>query len=272
MFAMIEHTKIHYQVYGDGKPVVLLHGMGCDLRLMKGCLEPIFQKLPDYKRIYIDLPGMGKSDASLEFSCADGILHLLVSMINRLNLEHFLLIGESYGGYLARGILASPLASRVDGLLCICPVVIPKHISRKPAEKNIEFFDVPFLQQISPKQRAEFCEYAVVANPQTYERYQQEIEPGLQISNKEFLDELTRHYEFADDIDQKIRQSKFGKPTLFLTGRQDNSVGYEDLWKLMEDYPRATFAVLDCAGHNLQIEQPALFDCLVREWIMRAET
>lgn len=133
MFAMIEHTKIHYQVYGDGKPVVLLHGMGCDLRLMKGCLEPIFQKLPYYKRIYIDLPGMGKSDASLEFSCADGILHLLVSMINRLNLEHFLLIGESYGGYLARGILASPLASRVDGLLCICPVVIPKHISRKPA-------------------------------------------------------------------------------------------------------------------------------------------
>lgn len=64
---------------------------------------------------------------------------------------------------------------------------------------------------------------------------------------------------------------KYDKPALFITGRQDNSVGYQDLWNLIEDYPRATFAVLDLAGHNLQIEQPELFHCLVREWIARTE-
>ena len=39
----------------------------------------------------------------------------------------------------------------------------------------------------------------------------------------------------------------------------------------MEKYPRATFAVLDLAGHILQIEQESLFNALVNEWLDRVE-
>jgi pimeloyl-ACP methyl ester carboxylesterase len=45
--------------------------------------------------------------------------------------------------------------------------------------------------------------------------------------------------------------------------------GYADQYALLPHYPRATFAVLDVAGHNLQIEQPVLFDALVNEWLDR---
>ena len=38
-----------------------------------------------------------------------------------------------------------------------------------------------------------------------------------------------------------------------------------------ETIPRATYAVLDFAGHNLQIEQPALFNSLVENWLERLE-
>lgn len=34
---------------------------------------------------------------------------------------------------------------------------------------------------------------------------------------------------------------------------------------LLPHYPRAPFAVLDVAGHHLQIEQPVLFDALLGE-------
>ncbi|CAM02087.1 hypothetical protein SACE_2808 [Saccharopolyspora erythraea NRRL 2338] len=37
----------------------------------------------------------------------------------------------------------------------------------------------------------------------------------------------------------------------------------------MPHYPRASFAVLDVAGHNLPIEQPELFGALVLEWLDR---
>ncbi len=58
-------------------------------------------------------------------------------------------------------------------------------------------------------------------------------------------------------------------PVFLLTGRQDISVGYQNIIEIIEEYPRATLAVLDMAGHNLQIEQPELFESLVGEWIRR---
>lgn len=45
----------------------------------------------------------------------------------------------------------------------------------------------------------------------------------------------------------------------------------KDAWDILDNYPRATFCVLDRAGHNLQIEQEDLFMSLVREWLERVD-
>ena len=39
----------------------------------------------------------------------------------------------------------------------------------------------------------------------------------------------------------------------------------------MEDYPRGTFAVLDRAGHFLEVEQEDMFHALAGEWLDRVE-
>jgi pimeloyl-ACP methyl ester carboxylesterase len=54
-----------------------------------------------------------------------------------------------------------------------------------------------------------------------------------------------------------------------LTGHQDSDVGYRDQWKLLQNYPRATFAVLDGAGHGLAIEQARMFATMTEEWLQR---
>ena len=61
----INGIQVHYEVRGEGKPVIMLHGCGCDYRLMSGCMEPVFQGHQGYQRIYIDLPGMGETNAPL---------------------------------------------------------------------------------------------------------------------------------------------------------------------------------------------------------------
>lgn len=61
----------------------------------------------------------------------------------------------------------------------------------------------------------------------------------------------------------------FHRPTLIVAGRQDSSVGYADAWRLVDRYPRATFAVLDRAGHALPHEQGPLLGALVEEWLDR---
>ncbi len=63
----------------------------------------------------------------------------------------------------------------------------------------------------------------------------------------------------------------FPAPTLILTGRFDNWCGYREAFASLDSYPRATYAVLDCAGHALSIEQSALFAALASEWLDRVE-
>lgn len=265
-----KNIKLNYEVVGSGKPVIILHGLKCDLNLMKSCLEPIFSKKYGYKRIYIDLPGMGKSGNALDYASSDGILEVLTGFIDDFVQEDFLIMGQSYGGYLARGILAR-FADKVNGMMLLCPVIIPPRDKRALPSAVTKFEDTVFLNQLSESDRDEFCEYAIVANEVTYKRYCEEILEGIRCANDTFIDKLDSSYSFTFDVDQIIKNKKFDKSVLFICGRQDNCVGYEDAWKLIPDYPRAAFSLVDAAGHNLQIEQPELFNELVSNWLVRIE-
>ena len=56
MFKKIKNIKINYKQYGEGKDVVLLHGWGQNIEMMK----PLGDNLSDhYKITIIDLPGFG---------------------------------------------------------------------------------------------------------------------------------------------------------------------------------------------------------------------
>ena len=74
---------------------------------------------------------------------------------------------------------------------------------------------------------------------------------------------------FSFDVD--TLPTPFDGPTLMLTARQDHLCGYRDAWDLLDNYPRATFAVLDRAGHFVNIEQDVLCQALMREWLDRVE-
>lgn len=229
------------------------------------CMESVFQKYEGYKRIYIDLPGMGKSNAPDWINSSDRVVEVLIPFIEEIiSTEEFLLVGESYGGYLARGILTK-LFERVNGLLLVCPVVVAEPEKRILPDKQVILQDEELLNKLTSTERAAFCELAVIANEYTYKRFQEEIKPGLDIANYEFIERLQKNYSLTMDFHRK----KYEKPVLLLAGRQDISVGYQDIIEIIDDYPRATLAVLDMAGHNLQIEQPELFESLVGEWIRR---
>lgn len=218
-----------------------------------------------YKRIYIDLPGMGKSNAPDWINSSDRVVEVLIPFIEEIiSTEEFLLVGESYGGYLARGILTK-LFERVNGLLLVCPVVVAEPEKRILPDKQVILQDEELLNKLTSTEREAFCELAVIANEYTYKRFQEEIKPGLDIANYEFIERLQKNYSLTMDFHRK----KYEKPVLLLAGRQDISVGYQDIIEINDDYPRATLAVLDMAGHNLQIEQPELFESLVGEWIRR---
>ena len=271
MFFNYYNEKVYYEEFGEGKPILIIHGLACNIELMKGCIEPIFKKVNGYKRIYIDLLGMGKSNnCSLEYASSDKILEMLLSFIKEKIDKEFLLVGESYGGYLSRGIL-SKCYKNIEGLMLLCPMIIPDDTKRTLPEGNLKFHDKEFLEKIDKNKRELFLEYMIIANEKMYKRFEKEVISGIEQANNDFIKKLRENYSFSFNVDEEIKMINFSKPSLFITGRQDNTVGYYDLYNLLEDYPRATFAILDTAGHNLQIEQEEVFNSLFLNWLERVE-
>ncbi|MBN2795533.1 MAG: alpha/beta hydrolase [Clostridia bacterium] len=260
--------SLYYEIHGTGTPILMLHGFMPDHRLMKGCME--LSNLEGYQRIYVDLPGMGQSTTGKWLQKADDMLDILLSFINHIfNKSSFLLCGESYGGYLARGIL-SHLKGQVIGLMLICPVIEPDSKNRNLPPHRILVKDETLLAQLEPEDAEGFSAMSVIQNKVIYNRYVQEIVAGVKIAQESFLETYqAKGYSFSFDVDKRV--GGFEKPTLVLVGRQDAVVGYVDALNLLEKYPRSTFAILDAAGHNLQIEQSELFNTLTLEWLKRTE-
>ncbi len=266
----IKDLEINYEVYGTGKPIIMLHGYCVDHRLMTGCMEPIFENISGYKRIYLDLPGMGKSKGADFIKNADSMLEVIIEFIQEIiPNENFILIGQSYGGYLARGLIYK-MGNRVDGLMLLCPV-----IKADAKERNVPFhvvlkMDKKLLSQIDPLEVEDFKSIQVVHSKKIWERYRDEILSGLKLGDKKFLNYFQENgYKFSFDLISV--EKEFKKPTLMIFGRQDSCVGYKDALNILDKYPRATVAVLDRAGHNLHIEQEDMINSLVKEWIIRVK-
>lgn len=268
MKCKIKDLSINYEVIGEGKPIIMLHGFYTDHRVMSGCMEPILSAKEKYKRIYIDLPGMGKSESDLWIISSDNMLDIVIDFIEKvIPNENFLLAGESYGGYLSRGLIHK-MADRIDGIVLICPLIIPRYNKRKVPGHVVLVKDNKLLSKLTSEEAENFNLRVVVQSTEIYERYDKEIVAGIKIANIEFLKSLRKNgYGFSFDVDNV--NNKFDKPVLMLLGKQDNSVGYKDQWDILDNFPRATFAVLDRSGHNLQIEQAEIFNSLVNEWLAR---
>ncbi|MFX1296851.1 MAG: alpha/beta fold hydrolase [Promethearchaeota archaeon] len=267
----LKNLKIYYEIYGEGHPVLMIHGFAPDHRLMKGCMEPIFKNRDKYKRIYFDLPGMGKTTAPKWIKNSDQILDVVLEFIDKvIPNENFIIASESYGCYLARGVLLKRFKF-VDAVLFICPLIIPLTENRDlPKDFKVLIKDNAFISSLSASDAVELESSLVIQSRDVWERFEKEVFSGLKIVDQKFLEKIfPANYEFSFEVDNLLQL--YEKPTLFLLGRQDISVGYRDAWKIIENYPNATFAILDQAGHNLQIEKAELFNSLVNDWLDRVE-
>ncbi|WP_438347932.1 alpha/beta fold hydrolase [Paenibacillus sp. FA6] len=266
MYAKLKSVDLHYEVYGEGVPILMIHGFSPDMNLMKGCMEPFFKKSKlAFKRIYIDLPGMGETKHYHDLKSTDDILNTILEFIsNQLKGESFLIAGESYGGYLTRGIITK-LKTQILGVFLICPLILPDHSKRRLANKSIIEKDETFLATLSDVVLQDFEDNCVILTKETFGRWQDEIISGIKIADELFLTKIRRNYSFSSWFSEPI----FNKPTVFLLGQQDDVVGYHDALSISSNYQNSTFAVINGAGHNLQIEKPKLFNAFVSDWLHR---
>lgn len=94
----INNVNVNYIQYGEGKDVLLLHGWGQNIQMMK----PIGDNLCSNHRItIIDFPGFGESDEPSTPWSIDDYSLLIENLVRELNIRKPIVMGHSFGGRVA---------------------------------------------------------------------------------------------------------------------------------------------------------------------------
>lgn len=262
----VSMANMNYEIIGDGIPVLLIHGFSLDNNVMKGAYEPIFRKLDGFKRIYIDLPAMGESEEKEGLKGSEDILDCLIDFTGKvIGNEKFIVIGQSYGGYLAQAIVSS-IPEKTLGLGLLCPLVVADSERRELPEHKLMIDDSKYINYEDKEEFEEYLEFAVVANQATYNRYKNDVLPGLKNATSDILEVIREeNYELSPEPYEII--NAYDKSSLILVSKQDATVGYKDIMKLDSKLSNLSISMINGAGHALQYEQESIFNELTMNWL-----
>jgi pimeloyl-ACP methyl ester carboxylesterase len=236
--------------------VLVLHGAGVDHREAEACFEPALDDVAGLRRIYPDLPGMGRTVARETLRSADDVLDTLLAFADEVSGgAAYLLIGHSAGAYYAQA-MAARRPARVAGLALVCPLL--------PGTR-----DVPEHRVVAGSGALgdeDFRSYFVIQTPEMLDRYERYVAPAAARVDQAALERIGERWELSPDD-----APPYAGPTVVVAGRLDSTVGYAAAADLAGRYPHASLAVVDDAGHALPHEQPELLRALLAEWLERVQ-
>ena len=142
----INDVNVNYVQYGSGKDIVLLHGWGQNIEMMK----PIGDRLcKNFKITIIDLPGHGSSsEPTYPWDVVDYV-EMLKELLDNLKIDNPIFIGHSFGGKVSllyaskykvhkMVLLASPFKKEIEKLSL--KVKVLKFMKKVPVINKLEGF------------------------------------------------------------------------------------------------------------------------------------
>jgi len=97
-YITIKGSKQYYEIYGQGEPLVLIHGNGGNIAYMKPQIEFFAKK---YKIIVMDCRGRGKSELGNDSLTYMQMTKDIAGILDYLHLDSTYVVGRSDGGILA---------------------------------------------------------------------------------------------------------------------------------------------------------------------------
>lgn len=256
-FVELDGMQVHVRDEGprdSAMPIVLLHGTSASLHTWEGWTE----KLKDRRRVVsLDLPGFGLTgpfpDADYRLA---RYLRFLANFFDRMEAKRFVLVGNSFGGFLAwQFALAMP--ARVDRLVLIDAGGYPQQARSVPIGFRIA--GIPVLSQVArqvlPRSVVESSVRNVYGEPDKVtsalvDRY---YELTLRAGNRQALGQRINQIPTGEDA-ERIRD--IGVRTLILWGGRDRLVPVELAGRFHADIRGSRLVVFDDLGHVPHEEDP----------------
>jgi len=107
MNVVVNNLLTHYEMQGDGRIVLLLHGWGDNLKGLAGLQKSLAN---NFKVVSLDLPGFGATQIPAGVWGLDNYAEFVRDFLSKIAVEPYAIVGHSNGGAMAiRGIATAQL-------------------------------------------------------------------------------------------------------------------------------------------------------------------
>ncbi|MDA7787294.1 alpha/beta fold hydrolase [bacterium] len=251
---------LNAKVFGEGKPLIILHGLFGMLDNWQGLAKEFGQFFETH---ILDQRNHGKSFHS-DFHSYDLMCEDLLAYLEEKKIDKLYLVGHSMGGKVAM-LFACKYPSRVEKLVVvdIGPKQYPPH-----HQQIILGLNAVHAAKVHSRKEAD----TLLSNyfPQTGVRqfllknlYWQT--PG-NLAFKFNLPVLSKEiYKIGEAL---YETAIFNKPTLFISGEQSNYITKEDEALIETHFPDLEIVEIKNAGHWVHAESPVEFFELVSRYLI----
>lgn len=277
MHANINGTDLYYERHGSGVPILVMHGgLGLDHTYFRPWLDQLGECA---ELIYYDHRGNGRSARTASLAAVDHAMFAADAEQLRahLGLDRYILLGHSYGGFLAQeyalryggedSALAGLILCSTAPALDYAPVTMANALARgKPDELAAlgEAFGRPM--ESDDDLRAVWMRLL----PLYFKQYDEQI--GRAVDQATIYSAAAWNHANANCLptfNTVARLAEITVPTLVLGGADDWITPPEQGQRLQAALANAELAVFQQSGHFPFIEEPDKFITTVCGWLGR---
>lgn len=253
--------NLSYDDLGEGPvPIVFLHGFPFNKSMWE--LQLDFLKTTN-RVIACDIRGFGKSKDEESHLEMDLFANDLILFIDSLGLEKVILCGLSMGGFIALNAMKR-FPSRFEALIlcdtqCIADSYDVKVKRYETIEEIKEYgvsnFNEGFIKKV-------FHEDSLTNKPELVEQLRSVVFSNSQhiiIQGLTALAERSETCSFLDEI---------SIPTLIICGREDAVTPLDESKYMSKNIKGSVLHVINNAGHVSNLEEPAKFNKLLRNFLL----
>lgn len=247
-----EGVSIHYESYGTGKPLVLLHPVTANRYFW---IHQVFSLAQTHQVIVLDHRGHGLSSRPAAGYSVPAMTADLLAVLGHAKVERATLVGNSIGGMIAvQAALDAP--ARVSALVVVSSAtglapLVPPEVRTAYQERFEATFAFVMKGAISARTRRERPE--VQAFLSALSQVRENFVPAV-------LQACVADPQGVFDWDQSERLGELRVPSLILAGAEDQMVPIEATRALAEAIPGARFELVPEVGHYQPLERPVEFN------------
>lgn len=262
-FVQVGPLTIHYQAAGEGVPLVLLHGLGNNSQSWSRQYAGLKQHV---RVIGWDTPGYGKSsDPEPEFRTFGELAEILKGFLDALALGPVYLLGHSMGSTLAMEF-AAKYPEYLKALILAA--------STRGGAANPETNEQKLKNRLHNIEHLTPQELAERRTPALFSPYAAEelIAEAKGIMSQVRLAGYRSVAYSLYHADQTPLLSAIKLPTLLICGEDDGVTPVAESKIVEQGIAGSTLKLIPRAGHLCYMEQPDMFNELVRSFIEERES